>query len=255
MKPDSFDNCEHVKSYAAIYSIPEAALLWCGVQPDQINKYLSQSTPTAVRGVFHHPSISCLEPKCRVLHIAIENGELPVCREKGVPIDDHVAPERRHIRREDLKAWIAKTFPADKPSFLFDEVERKAHSSISVESYKALEAERNAVKIENEKLKIDSKEKSEKIGDFEMQIQSMDACIRKMASTETEKPLSERSESSYLLTIGAMLKVFADNKINQDYMVGEILKKYPDIHGLSKRSIDGKFSSANEIFDEKLKDK
>ncbi len=69
-----------------------------------------------------------------------------------------------------------------------------------------------------------------------------------------EKPLSERSEAGYLLTISAMLKVFAGSGINQTYMVEEILKKYPNIHGLSKRSLDDKFSKSNNVFNEKLKD-
>jgi len=66
----------------------------------------------------------CLELKCRAIHEAINSGELPVCRENGVVVDDndHVAPARRHVRREDLKAWIAKKFPDDMPAFLLDKI-------------------------------------------------------------------------------------------------------------------------------------
>lgn len=200
MKPNGYDNCEQVQSYYAIYSIPVAAMLWCQVPPDQIDDHLSESTQTNVRGVLFNPYIPCFESKCRALQIAIDNRELPVCREKGVPVDDHVAPERRHVRREDLKVWIAKTFPADKPSFLFDETEKKAHPSISIESYTALQADRDAIKIENEKLRFDNRAKSEVINNMEMQIKSMEACFHKMPSTQ----LSETEKNTMLKVIIGM---------------------------------------------------
>ena len=84
------------------------------------------------------------------MHEAIEKGALPVCRENGKSFDgrtEHVAPERRHVTRQDLKEWIAREFPADKPAFLFDEVERKTHAAINADAYfRALQADRDALK-------------------------------------------------------------------------------------------------------------
>jgi hypothetical protein len=156
--PNGYNSCEQVSSYFAIYPVPVAALLWCGVPAHQLEDHLDKSVETS-RGIFSNPYIPCLVIKCRVLHNMIESGVLPVCREKGVVVDDHVAPERRHIRRQDLKAWIAKEFPDDKPSFLFDEIERKTHSSIDKGAFLALQADRDALKvkaIELNKDKIES---------------------------------------------------------------------------------------------------
>ena len=57
---------------------------------------------------------------------------------------EHVAPERRTVSREALKAWIGRAFPASKPAFLFDEVERNTHSAINADSYRVLKAAHDA---------------------------------------------------------------------------------------------------------------
>lgn len=69
----------------------------------------------------------------------------------------------------------------------------------------------------------------------------------------TEKPLSERSELSYLLTIGALLEFCDQNRIKQDHLVEWITENYK-IHGLGKTSINTKFSNANKALKEKLKE-
>jgi hypothetical protein len=200
MKPKGYDDCEQIKSFYAIYSIPHAALLWCDVPENQIDDHILKSTQTAVRGVLSNPYIPCLEPKCRALHNAIDNGELPVCREKGVPVDEHVAPERRHVRREDLKFWIAKTFPDQKPIFLFDEKERASHPSINSDSFIALQADMNATKIENEKLKQKISAKLEEIRGLELQIESMSRIMSKPQVNE----LTETERNSMLKIILGM---------------------------------------------------
>jgi hypothetical protein len=89
-----------------------AAMLWCGVPPDELEDVLSQIQPHPhIRGVFTHPWIRCFEARCRVIHLAIEAGTLPASRENGKVTDDHIAPERRHVSRIHLKAWIAKEHP------------------------------------------------------------------------------------------------------------------------------------------------
>lgn len=212
MKPKGYDDCDQIKSFYAIYSIPRAALLWCDVPENQIDDHLSKSTQTAVKGVFSNSYIPCLEPKCRALHNAIDNGELPVCREKGVPIsDEHVKPERRRVRREDLKVWIAKTFPDQKPIFLFDEKERATHPSINSDSFIALQADMNATTIENKKLKQKISAKLEEIRGLELQIESMSRIMSKPQVnelTETErnsmlKIILGMAVHKYKYTIGA----------------------------------------------------
>ena len=143
------DSCEQVQSYYSIYPVPTAAALWCQIPASETQQYLAESSQVH-RGVYRHHLIPCLEARCRAMHEAIERGDLPVSRENGRSFDGSkqiVAPERRHVSRQDLKEWISREFPADKPPFLFDEVERSTHSAINADAFKALQAEREALKV------------------------------------------------------------------------------------------------------------
>lgn len=83
------------------------------------------------------------------------NGELPHGRD-GRPIDDgdHVAPHRITVRHTDLKTWMATYYPDQKPKFLFDEIERTTHAAINIETFQALQAERNGLKEKLDKALI-----------------------------------------------------------------------------------------------------
>jgi hypothetical protein len=143
-KQDGYNSCEHVRAEFSIYPLLHAALLWCGVPKDQLGSHAEKAIKIS-RGVFSLPYMTCLEPRCRLIHDAINKGVLPVCRENGYPVEDHVKPERRHLRGKDLRSWIAEAYPNDKPAFLFDEIERKTHSSITTDVYLALKAEKEAL--------------------------------------------------------------------------------------------------------------
>ena len=145
------DNCAAIKAHYAVLSIPKAAALWCGVPDDRLEQVLSEVTPLSPTGmgrsVWCHSEVPCLEPRSRAIAEAIESGELPHGREDASPVEEgnHVAYERRHFFGRDLKAWMEKAFPNEKPEFLFDDIEQNSHSSISAESYRALKAERDSL--------------------------------------------------------------------------------------------------------------
>lgn len=142
------DSCEHVKSYYTFYPVPIAAALWCGIPQVEIQEHLDASTEVK-RAVFRHPYIACLEPRCRAIHDAIEKGLLLVSREDGKSINgttEHVAPDRRHVSRQHLKEWIGREFPADKPAFLFDEIERNTHPATNLDAYLSLKTESNSLR-------------------------------------------------------------------------------------------------------------
>jgi len=143
------DNCAAMKAHYTVYSVPEAAARWCGVTDDLIQHVLGEVTQFSGtgfgRGVWVHPDAPCIEPRSRAIAEGIESGLLPHGREDAQPVDkiDHVAYERRHIFGRDLKAWMEKAFPNDKPSFIFDDIEQNSHSSITADSYRALKADRD----------------------------------------------------------------------------------------------------------------
>ncbi|MFK5915590.1 MAG: hypothetical protein QM484_14585 [Woeseiaceae bacterium] len=151
------DNCAAMKAHYAIYSIPHAAALWCGVDDDLIEQVLAEVTqvsPTGFgRSVWKHPDAPCVEPRSRAIAEAIEAGGLPHGREDAQTLGegDYAAYERRHIFGRDLKIWMGKAFPNEKPAFLFDDIEQNSHTSISADSYRVLKAERDSLKKRVEK--------------------------------------------------------------------------------------------------------
>jgi hypothetical protein len=167
------NDCEHLSAYHAYYPVPAAAMLWCKVPPNEVQEELNRITPhPQIRGVFTHPFIPCFEVRCRIIHDAIESGALPASRENGKVIDDYIKPERRHVSREHLKAWIAKEHPADKATcaFLFDEIERKTHADINADTYRALQADRDAVKAEAATLRANAETTGYQVVALEKQI-------------------------------------------------------------------------------------
>lgn len=146
------DKCAAIKAHYAVYSVPHAAALWCGVPEDLIEQVLREVTQLSStgfgRGVWKHPEAPCIEPRSRAIAEAIESGLLPYGREDAEPVgnSDRVAYERRHIFGRDLKKWMEEAFPNEKPAFLFDDIERNSHTAISVDAYRALQADRDALK-------------------------------------------------------------------------------------------------------------
>jgi hypothetical protein len=168
--------------------------------------------------------ISCLEPRCRLIHDAIGRGVLPVCRENGVVVDDHVQPRKRHLRGQDLREWIAKEHPNDKPAFLFDEIERKAHSSIDKNVYIALQADRDAARAELERSKVRVKETTEERDNLLMETAALKACIEKMMPVAKEpENISETERNKMLkLIIGMAIDAYGyDPESNRNSASGD----------------------------------
>ncbi len=216
------DSCEHVQSYYTVYPVPVAAALWCGVPPDEIDEHLKIAI-LVHRAIYRHPYIKCLEPRCRAIHEAIEKGALQVSRENGKSFDgstEHVAPERRHVTRQNLKEWIATEFPADKPAFLFDEIERKTHAAINADTFRALQADRDSLQARIEKAETWAKgmiaEKNALLGERD----SLRAMVDRAMTT---------TERNTLLTIIAALCDYSDIKLQERGAASKIVKMTEEI--------------------------
>ncbi len=248
-QPWESDDCEDVRAYHTHYPIPVAAALWCSVPPDRVNSILSQCADVG-RAVMAHPKVPCIEPRCRAMHEAIEAGALE-CRREGrkVAPDDHVAPERRTVSREALKTWIAQAFPSSKPAFLFDAVERSTHASINADSFRALQADRDALSARLEKAKSEFKSLRTQKDDLERENQA----LRKIADAIATP--GERAETTYLNIVGALLDValrsspggqpYSSFK-NQAAIISVVLAHHEDKPGISARTLEDKFARANE---------
>lgn len=246
-QPWESDDCADVRAYHTHYAIPVAAALWCGVPPDQVNTILSQCTQTA-RAIFAHPSVPCIEPRCRAMHEAIEAGALEYRRDgRQVGPGEHVAPERRTASREALKAWIARAFPASKPAFLFDEVERNTHPAINADTYRVLKAAHDAkvqaLEQANERIRklVDEK------GQMELELLGLRVIVEKANAP------GERAETTYLNIIGALLGLMLGGSPagkpyssfdSQAAVISALLGNYPGKTGLAARTLEEKFAEA-----------
>lgn len=243
------NDCENLRTYHAYYPVSAAAMLWCGVPLDEVQEELDRISPNPkVRGVFTHPYIPCFEVRCRIIHEAIEGGALLASRENGKVTEDHIAPERRHVSREQLKAWVAKEHPADKPAFLFDEVERSTHSAINADAYRALQADRDAARLELTKAKARVIEANSEIDAMRGERDSLRAIVEKQA------PLGPRAETTYLNIIGALMGLMLGATPGgqkgsiygtQGAIISALLAHHSGKPGISDTTLEQKFAEAN----------
>lgn len=247
-KPWETDSCEAVQAYFTVYPVAVAAALWCGIPPEDIEESLSISTQTS-RGVYKHPYIRCLEPRCRAIHDAIEKGLLPCSRENGKVVQEHVANERRHVSRQHLKDWIAAQFPSDKPAFLFDEIERNTHAAINADSFRALQADRDALKARVEKA---AEEYRKLRSERDILIAERDALAEQIKNPQDPGP---RAQTTYLNIIGAMVAVVLGkspagkpNSVfnSQSAVIDQVLAHYDGKPGISRRSLEEKFAEGKK---------
>ncbi len=164
---------------------------------------------------------------------------------------EHVNPYRRHVKRSDLKDWIAQVFPSDKPAFLFDEVERSLHPAVTLEAYQTLQTE---LKSANERLKKAERE-YRKLRDEKNDIQ-------KQLDQRLTLPSNDAPNKYDHILIGAMLKLMLEHSnrgrncsefASQSAITTEIVDRFGGVHGLSERTINQKFADANRTLTEAKK--
>lgn len=251
-QPWESDNCAAVKAHYAVYSIPQAAALWCGVSEDQVAEIVKEATQLSTTGlgrsIWRHPEIPCLEPRSRAIAEATEDGSLPHGREDGKTVTgEHVAHERRHFYGRDLKKWMEKAFPNEKPAFLFDDIERSSHTAINADAYRSLKADCDTLKQRLEKAKCEFKRLRDEKEAIKSERDSLKAMVDKMGAP------GERAEATYQNIIAALLDFIAGNFpgiekhpsfTSESKLIEAIDEHYRGYAGLSKSNLSRKFPEA-----------
>lgn len=196
------DNCAAMKAHYAVYSIPQAAALWCGVPENQVEQIVEEATALSHSGlgrsIWIHPGVPCLEPRSRAIAEAIEDGSLPHGREDGQTVTgDHVAYERRHFFGRDLRKWMEKAFPNEKPAFLFDDIERSSHTAISADAYRALKAEHDKLERRLENANSEFKKLRQEKEAIESERNSLKSIVESQ-NNELQKHVSSKKAGSQL---------------------------------------------------------
>ena len=190
----------------------------------------------------------CLRSNIEAILDAIENGDLPHGRDgRAVAPGDHVAVAKRTIRHSDLKAWMTKHHPDQKPKFLFDDVERTTHAAINADSFRALQADRDALKARIDKA-IEAYQVLRQDRDkIEGERASLAAMVEKMSAP------GQRAETTYLNIIGGLLGLLLGSTpagknsvyLNQDAIISGLLGHYRNAPGISVSNLEAKFAEAN----------
>lgn len=133
------------------YRPVEAALRWCGLIAHEA-QILASIGEDGIPKTGQFPQWPCLQANTEKILDAIMHGSIPHGRDgRTVAAGDHVAKARLTVRHTDLREWMAKHYPDQKPAFLFDEIERKTHAAINADSFRTLQADRDALKARIDK--------------------------------------------------------------------------------------------------------
>lgn len=168
----------------AYYRPVEAALRWCGLidlEPVILGSLQDSHMPAL--GDF--PQWPCLRVNTEKIFDAIENNELPYGRDgKTVRDGDHVAKSRVTVRHTDLKVWMANHYPDQKPDFLFGETERASHPAINADSFRALQADRDALRSRAEAAEKSAAEERAKRADAEAELKKLKTQLADFSTKE-----------------------------------------------------------------------
>ena len=174
----------------------EAAIRWSGLLRFE-TRILDAMNGKGVPDLNDFPRWPMLRLNTERIFDGLRNGELPYGK-SGVTSNDpsFLDDPDLTVRHVDLKTWMARFYPDQKPTFLFDEIERQLHSAIGIDAVQALLADRVALKA-----RLAEKERSFDVLHERHRV----LCKRIESLSVAEHEVSPRSEGTYLNIVGGLL--------------------------------------------------
>ena len=174
----------------------EAAIRWSGLLRFE-TRILDAMNGKGVPDLDDFPRWPMLRLNTERIFDGLRNGELPYGK-SGVTSNDpsFLDDPDLTVRHVDLKTWMARFYPDQKPTFLFDEIERQLHSAIGIDAVQALLADRVALKA-----RLAEKERSFDVLHERHRV----LCKRIESLSVAEHEVSPRSEGTYLNIVGGLL--------------------------------------------------
>ncbi|ACX88309.1 hypothetical protein F6Q07_02010 [Pectobacterium parmentieri] len=175
------------------------------------------------------------------------NGELRHCKRgitRSTPVD--LSDPDLSIRHIDLKNWMMSYYPNEKPDFLFSPEEQLTPISININSVQILLTELEVMRIKNTNLE-------EQRNNIQHDYLSLKAIYTSSMKHPTQPTLGERSESTYLTIIGALISLYNQHSpsgqaytlfTSQDAVISALIAHYGDKRGVSKSTLESKFAQA-----------
>lgn len=228
---------DHLHNCRAFYRPIEAAIRWSGLVRFE----------SRILKVVGARSIPCPEdfPRWPMLRLNVErifdamrNGELPYGR-AGITCDDPSSlddPELT-VRHVDLRAWMMRFYPSQKPAFLFDDIERQLHPAISVEAVQALLVDREALMT--------------RLAAHQEELKSLRKELKRQAPSE--RALPPRSETTYLNIVGGLLTLLLGKSPSgtpyssfetMESVISALIAHHEGRPGISERTLWAKLAAA-----------
>lgn len=224
----------------------DVAIRWCNLMAYEtaILSATSFSPPTLSR-LF--PQWPCLREKNEIIRDAIVNHELPygilgITVAPGTPTDCNLTT----IRHTDLRSWMARYYPEQRPAFLFGP-SKENEKIMSIGTYLTIRADKDALESELKNATNTIRILLEEIKNLKLEKENLNMHIN------LNNPLNEQSNGSLLIIIGALIETILGSTQSgrrhsifdsQAAIVNSITAHYDGVQGLSKRTLDAKFAAA-----------
>lgn len=226
----------------------EASIRWCGLLRFE-KRILSAlaGRPLPDEGEFRRWPTLRLNAE-RILD-ALAHDELPrriagrAAAPQTIALDDPALV----VRHVDLRVWMARYYPGEKPAFLFDEIERALHPALTQESLGFLLAEREAIRARLDNLLLAHDALHSEYADL---TQAHASCRARVENDRTPGP---RAESTYLNIIGGLLSLLLGKSPggapyssfrNMESVISALLAHHENLPGISERTLWSKLAQA-----------
>jgi hypothetical protein len=238
-------NPDHLPLTQKVYYRPiEAAIRWCGLErhePEIIRAMIGKTVPQAS----DFPQWPSLRLNAERIFDAIANHELPfgidgVTVQSGFRLD-HPSLTIRHI---DLRAWMIRYYPHERPLFLFDSTESAVVSPDAVQT----------LLREKEELKASLTKREEELRHLRNP-NTTPARAGGLVARHESSSLTLRAEATYLHIVGVMLKLLLGQSpsgqrvhpfATQEAVVNAMVDHFgKELMGITERTLHAKFAAAN----------
>lgn len=174
----------------------EAAIRWSGLLRFETH-ILDAMSGTGIPAADDFPRWPMLRLNAERIFDGVRNGELPYGK-SGIASNDPALLDDPDltVRHVDLKVWMTRFYPDQKPTFLFDDIERRLHPAISIDTVQTLLADREALKIRL----------AEMARSFDVLHERHRALCKQIEPrSAAEHEVSPRSEATYLNIVGSLM--------------------------------------------------
>ncbi len=213
----------------------EAAIRWSGLEKFE-RRILEKAGANHVPKHEDFPRWPVLILNAERIVDAMENGEL---RFNGIGVDHEAncpCPADVRIRHVDLRAWMQKFYPDQRPAFLYGKLERSIAPGVSAAAFHSVVVEREALRTALNLAHAEI-EHHRKIG--------------KRSLPET--PLTRRSEQTYTHIVGGLLTLLLGQSPagtpyssfkTMEAIISALIAHHGNLQGISERTLWTKLGAA-----------